>query len=344
MLKVKRLTRGSRIAVVSPCSGSPYVFPELFEMGLENLREIFGFEIVEFPTARMSPEELYKNPRLRAQDLNRAFEDESIDGIIASIGGYESVRILKYLDTETILRNPKFIMGYSDATTFLAYLNNLGMVTFYGPSVMSGIAQIKNLPREFENHLTEFLFQDYSSLLFKPYGNWADKYTKWNDLNTLGQCAAFYDNEGFVVLQGEEKAEGILWGGNIEVLEFLKGTDYWPNKDFWENKILFFETSEDKPMPPQVGYMLRNYGVQGILSKIKGIVFGRPKAYSSIEKKELYKTVLDIVRDEFEVKDIPIFMNVDFGHTDPKIVIPMGCRASLNPNTKEFKLIENPFI
>jgi len=136
LIKPKKIKPGSRIAIISPSNGLSFLFPDNYELGLKNLKEIFGFEIVEMPTARMSPDELYKNPKLRADDINRAFADCSIDGVITSIGGYESVRILKYLDIDIIKKNPKLIMGFSDATTFLSYLNYLGMITFYGLSMV----------------------------------------------------------------------------------------------------------------------------------------------------------------------------------------------------------------
>ncbi|WP_339796526.1 LD-carboxypeptidase [Paenibacillus sp. FSL R5-0744] len=82
-----------------------------------------GLEAIEMPTARMSPDDLYKNPQIRADDINKCFEYESIDDIITSIGGYESVRILPFLDTKTIQKKTEFIMGFSDATTFITYLN-----------------------------------------------------------------------------------------------------------------------------------------------------------------------------------------------------------------------------
>lgn len=56
--------------------------------------------------------------------------------------------------------------------------------------------------------------------------------------------------------------QGQLFGGCIEVLELMKGTDFWPDKNFWNGKILFFETSEEKPSVDRVRYMLRNYGIQ----------------------------------------------------------------------------------
>lgn len=160
----------------------------------------------------------------------------------------------------------------------------------------------------------------------------------------MGQCTEFSNNEeGWDFLQEDKITEGRLWGGCIEVLEFLKSTEYWPEEDFWDDKILFFETSEDKPLPNRVGCMLRNYGIQGIFNKVKGVMFGRPKDYSDNEKEELNKVVLNIIRKEFKSREIPIVMNVDFGHTDPKIILPLGCMTRIDPVKKKITLLENPF-
>ena len=40
---------GDRIAVVSPGSGLPGLFPRPFELGLERLRKEYGLEPVEYP-------------------------------------------------------------------------------------------------------------------------------------------------------------------------------------------------------------------------------------------------------------------------------------------------------
>lgn len=344
LLKPKKIKPGSPIAIISPSNGLPFLFPDIYELGLNNLKEIFGFKIVEMPSARMSPDELYKNPKLRADDVNQAFADDSIEGVITSIGGYESVRILKYLDIDTIKKNPKLIMGFSDASTFLSYLNYQGMITFYGPSVMAGFAQLKHLPSQYIEHIKRILFSDHFPYTYTPYTKWTNGYKEWSNKDTLGECTEFFNNEnGWTFLQGKGITQGRLWGGCIEVLEFIKSTDYWPDKTFWNDKILFLETSEEKPLPSQVGYMLRNYGIQGILEKVKGVVFGRAKDYSIKEKKELNKIVLSVIRDEFKVSDIPVIVDMDFGHTDPKLILPLGCMVSLNPTTKDIRLIENPF-
>lgn len=343
MIKPNKLNSSSKIAIISPSNGLPYTFPGIFDLGIKNLKELLGFEIIEMPTARMDPKEIYMNPQIRANDINQCFKDKTIDGIITSIGGYESVRILPYLDTKLILNNPKFIMGFSDATTFLSYLNYLGMTTFYGPSIMAGFAQMKNLPLDFLENIKAFLFDNNTPFSYKPYLSWTNGYKDWNNPETLGECTDFYENDGWKYIQESEEIVGELWGGCIEVLEFLKSTDYWPDKKFWDNKILFFETSEDKPSPEQVGFMLRNYGMQGIFSKINGIIFGRAKDYSSKEKDDLNKIILEIVKGEFGINNIPIVVDMDFGHTDPKIILPLGGKIKLNSQTNDIQLLETPF-
>lgn len=342
MIKVRKLKRESKIAIISPSNGLPYKYPDIYNLGLKNLEEDFGFVIEEYPTARMSGRNLYLNPKLRAEDINNAFADDSVDGIICSIGGYESVRILEYLDTETIIKNPKLIMGFSDAASFLSYLNYRGLVTFYGPSVMAGFAQMKSLPLKFMNHVEDILIKDEIPYSYSPYEKWTDGYKDWNDKAALGECTEFHENPGFQVLQGKEDCEGYLWGGCIEVLEFLKGTAFWPDSSFWNNKILFFETSEEKPLPGKVGYMLRNYGTQGILNKVKGIIFGRSKDYTPQENEELKRIISDILNIEYKA-DIPVFFNVDFGHTDPKIILPLGLKVKLSIENKSITLMESPF-
>ena len=45
-----------------------------------------------------------------------AFADDSIDGIVSTIGGTDSIRILPYLDLQVIRDHPKVFMGFSDTT------------------------------------------------------------------------------------------------------------------------------------------------------------------------------------------------------------------------------------
>lgn len=342
MTKPSKLHRGDVIGIVSPSWGGPSVFPHIYENGLKNLKAL-GFEVKEFPTARGNAKYQYQNPKVRAEDVNAAFADKEVKGIITTIGGDDSVRILPFLNKETIANNPKFFMGYSDTTILTTFCNKLGLVTFNGPSIMAGFSQMEAVDASFKKHLEDFLFGEFSNYEYKPYEHYSNNYPSWKDETNTGKVSEPVKTTGWQWLQGNTIAEGELFGGNIEVLEFIKGTDYWFDKDFWNEKILFFENSEDKPTVSQVKFMLRNYGTQGIYDKVKAVLFGRARDYSDEEKKELDTTLINVIGFEFGKPELPIISNMDFGHTDPQIIIPLGVKAELNTTSKSFKLLESPF-
>ena len=342
MIKPAKLHKGDVIGIISPSWGGPSVFPHIYENGLKNLKAL-GFEIKEFPTARGDAKYQYQNPKARAEDVNAAFADKEVRGIITTIGGDDSVRILPFLNKETITSNPKFFMGYSDTTILTTFIHSLGIVSFNGPSIMAGFSQMETVDASFKKHLEDFLFGESSNYEYKPYEHYSNNYPSWKDEANTGKVSEPIKTTGWRWLQGDAVVEGELFGGNIEVLEFIKGTDYWFDKDFWNGKILFFETSEDKPTVSQVKFMLRNYGTQGIYDKVKAVLFGRARDYSKEEKKELDETLVNSIGIEFGRPDLPIVSNMDFGHTDPQIIIPLGIKAELNITSKSFKLLESPF-
>lgn len=168
-------------------------------------------------------------------------------------------------------------------------------------------------------------------------------YPDWGvDIN-IGKINNKQTTRGPLWLQGNHKSKGKLWGGCIEVIDWLKGTSFWPKSSFWEDRILFFETSEEKPSPEQVAYSLRNLGIQGILQKIKGLMFGRACGYSDIEKAILNDKILSIVKGEFGLSNLNIVTNLDFGHTDPNSILPLGIEYELNPSNLEIKRLEAIF-
>lgn len=337
-----RLRSGDRIAIVAPSSGPAPAFPGVYRRGLDTLRQL-GLEPVEFPTARMKSDELYASPALRAQDLHDALGRADIAGIVAVIGGYESIRLFEYLKPSIFTRRPCFIMGGSDATTYLLFARRAGLVSFYGPSVMAGLSQAGDLPVEFMQHLRGFLFGEWDRYEYAPYPAFTHGYTGWSGDGAGGVQKLHSAGDGWTVLQGERPVEGHLWGGCIEVVEFLKATRYWPPPRFFEDVVLFFETSEEKPSPERVGYMLRNYGVSGILGRAAALLLGRPKDYTAAENEKLHKVVLSIVREEFGRPDMPIIANVDIGHTDPKLIVPIGGRVRVDPALKRLTLTRSPF-
>jgi muramoyltetrapeptide carboxypeptidase LdcA involved in peptidoglycan recycling len=339
MIKPNQLKKGDTIAIVSPSGGAVSAFPDIYQSGVQYLEDQLGLRVKEYPSVKMESKELYNNPKIRADDINEAFLDSDVKGIISSIGGSDSVRILKYLDIKNIKKNPKLIMGYSDSTSFLAYLNMKGLVTFYGSSVMAGFSYLKNFVDAGEEYEKVFFGNEKYSI--RAFQGWANNYKNWADSKNIGQVEEiFYEwNEHQWINKGNV-SKGKLWGGCIEILEMMNGTFAWPNMKFFKDKILFFETSEEKPTPDHVGYVLRNFGLQGILGQIKGLLIAKPKGYTKEEKNKLNEITKMVVVEEWGRSDLNIVMNMDFGHTEPRHIMPYGIEMEINAEKESICFIE----
>jgi muramoyltetrapeptide carboxypeptidase LdcA involved in peptidoglycan recycling len=315
------------------------VFPHVFDHGLAVLRG-WGLETVEMATTRTSPERLAADPRARADDLNAAFADPSIRAIFASIGGDDSIRLLPYLDGATIGANPKILMGYSDTTTLLAAVRQIGIVTFHGPSVMAGIAQMGALPGSYREHVRSMLFESDESHLYVPEDKFVEGYPDWTDPTLVGLANEPQTDDGWHIVQGGGPVTGELFGGCLEVLDWIRGTPAWPVGEEWAGRLLFVEPSEERPTPTQVQRILRSFGVVGVFDRIVGILVGRARDQSAHEKAALESTVRAVVTEEFGRPDLPIVANVAFGHTDPQWVLPLGVRAELDIEARTLCLVE----
>lgn len=118
------------------------------------------------------------------------------------------------------------------------------------------------------------------------------------------------------------------------------GTSIWPSLDEWDNKILYLETSEDKPSPASVTYFLRNLNAQGILDRISGIIFGKPKGETYYE--EYKEAIKNVVAIEANKQELPILYNVNFGHSAPMCILPNGINIKVGLDNKEIIFLEKP--
>ncbi len=339
VLRPRHLAPGDTVAVLSPSWGGPHSFPHVFNHGLDVLRG-WGLEVREYPSTRMSPDLLLRDPALRADDVNRAFGDPSVRAVIASIGGDDSIRLLPYLDKAVIASNPKILMGYSDTTTLLVAARSLGLVTFHGPSIMSGLSQAEALSPTFSSHVRQMLFEPTNSHTYQPYRAYSEGYPTWSDPANVGLVNAPTPDEGWRVLQGSGRVRGELLGGCLEVLDRMRGTWAFPAGEEWTGRLLFFEPSEDKPTPEQVARILRSFGVMGVFDRIAGVLVGRPRDHDAAERTAFEAAITAAVADEFRRPDLPIVANLDFGHTDPQWVLPIGVEAELDVNARALRLTE----
>ena len=105
--------------------------------------------------------------------------------------------------------------------------------------------------------------------------------------------------------------------------------------------MLFFETSEDKPTPEYVKYEVRNWSIQGIFDQINGLMLGRARDYTDEETKKLEEYVVDVVRYESGHPEMPIVTNMDFGHTESQIILPLGSKIEIDCLNRIIRLRES---
>ena len=125
------------------------------------------------------------------------------------------------------------------------------------------------------------------------------------------------------------------------MIDWLRGTPVWPDLSQWRDSILFLETSEDRPSPTQVTYMLRSIAATGALNEVRAILYGRP--YGDETSFDAYDDVLLNVLAE-KCLSIPVVTRMDFGHTDPKFTIPLGVQAEVDCDAQQIRLIEPPTV
>ena len=334
------LKKGSKIGIVSQSWGGPCAFPEAFSLGVERLVQIFGLQLKDYSTTRETQSFLGSNPEKRAEDLMLAFEDEDTDMIISSIGGDDSIRILPFLDVERIKKSSKPLMGFSDTTTLLTFLNQQGIITLHGPSVMAGFAEPVELHSEFISHVQKFLFESWDTFYYQKYSTWTESKMDWSDPKSYTIPKLYHENTGWQILQGNGVFSGELYGGNLEIFEMIKGTPFMEDVEFLQGKILFLETSEEEPSVSYVKYALRSMGVRGVFNHVSGIIFGRAKGYSDQKKEKLYKIMKKVIAEEFGKIELPIVADMDFGHTSPQWILPLGIKATINLQDQSFMLNE----
>lgn len=334
MIVPEKIRKGDTVAIVSLSSGigGDKEFIHRYEVGKKRLEDVFGLNVVAMPNALKGSAYLSKHPEARAHDLMEAFKDKKIKAIFTMIGGDDSIRILPYIDYKIIKNNPKIFIGYSDTTVTNFALYKSGLVSYYGPAILSEIAENGAMHEYTKKYLYNTLFEN-KCIKVESSKEWTNDRIDWTDSSKDNDFRKMQEEtHGYEVLQGKGVVKGKLLGGCLEVMNMIIGTEIWPKLEEWNKKILFIETSEKKPSPDEVKYFLRHLFAMGIMSVISGIIVGKPKGETYYEE---YKDVfLEVIRDEMKLDTLPIMYNVNFGHSAPMCTIPYGVMASIDLDNK----------
>jgi len=294
MFTPKPLCEGSRVALIAP---SGPVSPEKFGPAVSAVEQL-GLEPVVFESCHAAHGYFAGGDELRANDINAAFADKNIDGILCIRGGYGAQRLMNLIDFDMIRRNPKFFCGYSDITALHIMINqHCGFVTYHTP--MASTELCTGADEYTVDCLKTMLFKETLYELKNPDGM---------PMKTLvGGCAC-----------------GILTGGNLSLVSSSLGTPYEIDT---RGKILFLEDVGEEPY--RIDGMMNHLKAAGKFKDCAGIMLGY---YTDCvaEHPEKSLTLTQVFEELIVPEHKPAVMNVACGHSLPSMSLPLGKAIELN--------------
>lgn len=263
----------------------------------------------------------------RIEDIHDAFSNKSIKAILSVVGGYNSNQLLTKLDYSLIKNNPKIFCGLSDITALQnAIYAKTGLVTFSGPH-FSNFGMLKGFEYT-QKYFEKMFFDPCDSFLVESSKEYSSDVWYLNQENRV-----FKKNEGMVPFR-KGSAEGIIIGGNLCTLNLLQGTQYMPDL---EDKILFIEDCNNlnSDFFCEFDRNLESLSQISSFSSVKAIVFGRAEDDSDMSL-EKWETLL--ASKEY-LRDIPIILNANIGHTTPVFTFPIGGECKINVSEEKCQII-----
>lgn len=298
------ITWNSTIGLVAPAS--PIYDSSQFDEMLVTLKAL-GFKLRLGKHVRDQYGYLAGKDEDRASDLMSMFEDKEVDAILCVRGGWGCNRIINLLDYEVIKNNPKPLIGFSDITSLHnAILTKSGLVTYHGPVGKS--------------EWNPFTVASFEDILIKGQ--------KGLYKLPVGQDDSFTIRPGI--------AEGKIVGGNLSVLVAMLGSDYLP--DFSDSILFLEDVGEDIY---RMDRMLTHLKLSGVLNKISGFIFGKCTNCDAGSNSLTLNQVLD---DHIKPLRIPAFYGAMISHEAQNVTIPVGLRARMDAEKKQFEMLSKAVI
>lgn len=320
-MRADKLRVGDEIRIISPSRSMSLIAVDQRELATQRL-EALGFKVSYSKNALESDDFISSSVASRVEDLHAAFLDPNVKGILTTIGGFNCNQMLSYIDYSVIAANPKRLCGYSDITA----LNNAiyaqtGLISYSGPHYSTFGMQYG---LEYTLEYFEKMMMNKGVVTIEPPTHWSDDTWYIDQDNRV-----YIPNEGpYVINEGE--AQGTIIGGNQCTFNLLHGTEYMPSLT---NAILFLE-DDSEALPHTFDRDLQSIIHQPGFEQVKGIVIGRFQQASQMSPSLLKQ----IIKSKKELDHLPVIADVDFGHTSPRITLPIGGHAVLEAYYQKTRL------
>lgn len=303
-LKAKALRPGDTVALIAP-AGAPQT-EERITKSVAYFEKL-GYRVEVGKNVMRGNGYLSAPDKERLADFHTALRNKKVSAIFFIRGGYGTARLLPDIDYSLIEKNPKIIMGYSDATAFIGGIyKQTGLQSmFFGP--MPGV--------DIWNGFDSFAEEHYWKMLTS---------TKPSDLFPMSA------DEGVVLRKGT--ATGRVVGGNLTVFSSTYGTPYQPGL---KNKIVFFEDIDERPY--KVDRCLAQMKISGDFEKLQGVLLGQFGGCEPEEGKPS-QNVEQVFADYFGKLKVPVVMNLPFGHVQRQWTMPYGAKYEIDARKDRAKI------
>ena len=311
-VKPEKLKEGDIIGLIAPAS--PFL-EEQFKRATDQILSL-KFRVKYGKNLNEKYGYLAGSDQQRVDDIHAMFADPDVKAIWCIRGGYGTTRLLHLIDFDLISRHPKLLIGYSDVTALLqAIFIKTGMVGVHGPVAASE-------------------FTDYTQEHF------LDLVTKVQDKSVIRRFdndeEAESGNKPQIIRSG--KMEGELAGGNLSLLAALAGTEFQLNA---KGKLVFIEDVGEKPY--RIDRMLTQLLHTAKLDQAVGIILG---VFEDCEAGENNRSLslIETFKDRLGNLGIPVYYGFSFGHIENMCSIPIGIKASFDPDKNELTLLESAVV
>lgn len=248
----------------------------------------------------------------RTQDFQSMLDNPGVKAIMCARGGYGAVRFIDQLDFSAFIKNPKWIIGFSDATVFHAHVNSKYNIASIHSKMLNSFP---------DNFLTALPIQQETILSIRDALMGLKKMSYSAPFNQMNKTGT---------------AEAELIGGNLRTIENLAGTS---SEIITDGKILFLEETGEYLY--NIDRMLWNLKRTGKLKNLKGLIIGGMKIKQQANyADELNKTIYDVVLEKLSEYSYPVCFDFPVGHQYDNFALKCGVKHRLQVNSSGTMLNE----
>ena len=232
----------------------------------------------------------------RLADLQEGIDHPEVKAIWCARGGYGSVQLVDSLQWASFIREPKWLIGFSDICVLHHKIQSVGIQSIHATMALN----IEKNSAASKTRLKELLFGEKTPFAIAPHRQ-----------NKFG------------------KASGVLIGGNLSIIYSMLAT---PERYDFNGAILFIEDlAEHLYHIDRMLYALRK---NGALAQISGLIIGGLTDLEDTDI-PFGESVEELILAHFDYRKIPICFDFPAGHIDDNQALLLGAKVELEVSERQ---------